>query len=205
MTIIQELHVGQFLGVVFVLKIAPAWQPNHDDGVQITAAKLWLLFRHKPWQKILKETWAKLEKGRLRLGAPGHELLAGPRACQVPDRQESGHRRWAGGAVHRATAQSRRQALAQGQRSLMAAVPSAAVLLSPLTAVLEFEAEGDVGRCAHAVAPVHPKPACGSIFVETEPQTTLWPSCEPQRLTQSDVVERPRRRGPCAANALFKL
>ncbi len=87
----------------------------------------------------------------------------------------------------------------------MAAVPSAAVLLSPLTAVLEWEAEGDAGRCAHAVAPVHPKPVCGSIFVETEPQTMLWPSCEPQRATQSDVVERPRRRGPCAANALFKL
>ena len=46
-----------------LLKIAPAWHPNHDDGVQITAAPLWPLFRHKPWQKILKETWAKLEKG----------------------------------------------------------------------------------------------------------------------------------------------
>ena len=31
--------------------------------VQITAAPLWSLFRHKPWQKVLKETWAKLEKG----------------------------------------------------------------------------------------------------------------------------------------------
>jgi hypothetical protein len=80
----------------------------------------------------------------------------------------------------------------------MAAVPSAAVLLSPLTAVLKFgaEAAGDAGRCAHAVAPVHQKPACGSIFAETEPQTRLWPRCEPRRLTQSDVVERPRRRGP---------
>ena len=46
-----------------LLKIAPGWHPNHDDGVQITAAPLWPLFRHKPWQKILKETWAKLEKG----------------------------------------------------------------------------------------------------------------------------------------------
>lgn len=36
---------------------------NHDDGVQITAAPLWPLFRHKPWQKVLKDTWAKLEKG----------------------------------------------------------------------------------------------------------------------------------------------
>ena len=46
-----------------LLQIAPAYRPNHDDGVQITAAPLWQLFRHKPWQKILKDTWAKLEKG----------------------------------------------------------------------------------------------------------------------------------------------
>lgn len=46
-----------------LLKIAPTYQPNHDDGVQITAAPLWPLFRHKPWQKLLKDTWTKLEKG----------------------------------------------------------------------------------------------------------------------------------------------
>jgi hypothetical protein len=46
-----------------LLEIAPGYQPNHDDGVQITAASLRPLFRHKPWQKILKDTWAKLEKG----------------------------------------------------------------------------------------------------------------------------------------------
>jgi hypothetical protein len=46
-----------------LLRIAPTYRPNHDDGVQITAAPLWQLFRHKPWQKILKDTWAKLEKG----------------------------------------------------------------------------------------------------------------------------------------------
>lgn len=46
-----------------LLKIAPSYQPNHDDGVQITAAPLWPLFRHKPWQKVLKDTWTKLEKG----------------------------------------------------------------------------------------------------------------------------------------------
>ena len=46
-----------------LLKIAPSYQPNHDDGVQITAAPLWPLFRHKPWQKVMKDTWAKLEKG----------------------------------------------------------------------------------------------------------------------------------------------
>ena len=46
-----------------LLKIAPYYHPNQDDGVQISAAPLWPLFRHKPWQKVLKETWAKLEKG----------------------------------------------------------------------------------------------------------------------------------------------
>ena len=46
-----------------LLAIAPKYKPSHDDGVQITAAPLWPLFRHKPWQKVLKDTWAKLEKG----------------------------------------------------------------------------------------------------------------------------------------------
>jgi hypothetical protein len=44
-------------------EIAPSYKPNHDDGVQISAAPLWQLFRHKPWQKVLKDTWSKLEKG----------------------------------------------------------------------------------------------------------------------------------------------
>mgnify|MGYP001210751183 CR=1 FL=1 len=46
-----------------LLAIAPSYQPNHDDGVQITAAPLWPLFRHKPWQNVLKDTRTKLEKG----------------------------------------------------------------------------------------------------------------------------------------------
>lgn len=46
-----------------LLKLAPTYKPNHDDGVQITAAPLYPLFRHKPWQKVLKDTWAKLENG----------------------------------------------------------------------------------------------------------------------------------------------
>ena len=46
-----------------LLKLAPTYKPNHDDGVQIAAAPLWPLFRHKPWQKVLKDTWTKLEKG----------------------------------------------------------------------------------------------------------------------------------------------
>jgi hypothetical protein len=39
------------------------WQPNLNDGVQITAAPLWRLFQHKAWQKKLKQTWDKLEDG----------------------------------------------------------------------------------------------------------------------------------------------
>ncbi|MGB9671242.1 MAG: hypothetical protein ACPLXR_08875 [Halothiobacillaceae bacterium] len=46
-----------------LLKLALTYKPNQDDGVQISAAPLWPLFRHKPWQKVLKDTWAKLEKG----------------------------------------------------------------------------------------------------------------------------------------------
>lgn len=46
-----------------LLQLAPSYKPHHDDGVQISAAPLWPLFRHKPWQKVLKDTWAKLEKG----------------------------------------------------------------------------------------------------------------------------------------------
>ena len=46
-----------------LLQIAPTYRPTQDDGVQITAAPLWQLFRHKPWQKILKDTWSNLEKG----------------------------------------------------------------------------------------------------------------------------------------------
>ncbi|OGB35305.1 MAG: type II restriction endonuclease subunit M [Burkholderiales bacterium RIFCSPLOWO2_12_FULL_61_40] len=43
--------------------LAHTYQPNHDDGVQITSAPLRALFRHKPWQKVLNETWTKLQKG----------------------------------------------------------------------------------------------------------------------------------------------
>lgn len=46
-----------------LLKIAPTFKPDHDDGVQINAAPLWRLFRHKPWQKVLRDTWTRLEKG----------------------------------------------------------------------------------------------------------------------------------------------
>ncbi|MEW8418928.1 MAG: hypothetical protein AB2690_16930, partial [Candidatus Thiodiazotropha endolucinida] len=46
-----------------LLRIAKFWKPNLNDGVQITASPIWKLFQHKPWQKKLKQTWEKLEKG----------------------------------------------------------------------------------------------------------------------------------------------
>jgi hypothetical protein len=46
-----------------LLRIAGFWKPDFNDGVQITAAPLWKLFRHKPWQNKLKDTWEKLKKG----------------------------------------------------------------------------------------------------------------------------------------------
>lgn len=39
------------------------YKPNLNDGVQITAAPLWKCFRLGAWQKTLKDTWKKLEKG----------------------------------------------------------------------------------------------------------------------------------------------
>jgi hypothetical protein len=46
-----------------LLRVAAFWKPNLNDGVQISAAPLWRLFQHKPWQKRLRETWEKLEQG----------------------------------------------------------------------------------------------------------------------------------------------
>jgi hypothetical protein len=46
-----------------LLRVARFWKPNLNDGVQITAAPLWKLFRHKPWQKTLRDTWEKLGNG----------------------------------------------------------------------------------------------------------------------------------------------
>lgn len=46
-----------------LLRVAAFWKPNLNDGVQITAAPLWRLFRHRAWQRRLKETWEQLEAG----------------------------------------------------------------------------------------------------------------------------------------------
>lgn len=46
-----------------LLRIARFWRPNLNDGVQITAAPLWRLFRHRGWSKRLQETWETLEAG----------------------------------------------------------------------------------------------------------------------------------------------
>jgi hypothetical protein len=47
-----------------LLRLAPIWKPNLNDGVQITAAPLWKLFQHREWTKKLKKTWEELEAGQ---------------------------------------------------------------------------------------------------------------------------------------------
>ena len=39
------------------------YKPNHDDGVLITAAPLYKLFRHAKWRKSTEECWKSLEIG----------------------------------------------------------------------------------------------------------------------------------------------
>ena len=39
------------------------YKPSQDDGVLITAAPLWKLFRHKLWQRELEKRWKALELG----------------------------------------------------------------------------------------------------------------------------------------------
>ena len=46
-----------------LLGLARIWKPNLDDGAVVTASPLWRLFRHGKWQKLLKDTWTRLEKG----------------------------------------------------------------------------------------------------------------------------------------------
>ena len=39
------------------------YRPDQNDGVLITAATLWKLFRHRPWQRELEKCWKALESG----------------------------------------------------------------------------------------------------------------------------------------------
>jgi hypothetical protein len=58
----EQLSKLQSLSIEFI-RISKFWQPNLNDGVQITAAPLWRLFQHTAWQKKLKQTWEKLKDG----------------------------------------------------------------------------------------------------------------------------------------------
>ena len=57
-----------------LLRLAQFWKPNLNDGVQITAAPLWKLFRLSAWQKKLKETWQKLEAGEYDWAHLAHSI-----------------------------------------------------------------------------------------------------------------------------------
>ena len=47
-----------------LLEIAAFWDPNLNDGVQITAAPLWKFFRLTKWRNKLKKTWSELRSGK---------------------------------------------------------------------------------------------------------------------------------------------
>jgi hypothetical protein len=47
-----------------IARIAPLWNPNHDDGVIINFAPLWRLVpQHRAWQRECKACWDKLVEG----------------------------------------------------------------------------------------------------------------------------------------------
>lgn len=48
-----------------VRRVAPLWNPHHDDGVVLTMAPLWRLVpQFKPWQKELRTRWDELVAGK---------------------------------------------------------------------------------------------------------------------------------------------
>jgi hypothetical protein len=57
-----------------LLRIAGFWKPNLNDGVLITAAPLWTLFRMKPWQGKIQEAWQQLEKGDSDWASLAHSI-----------------------------------------------------------------------------------------------------------------------------------
>jgi hypothetical protein len=46
-----------------LLRVAPSYKPNLNDGVFITAAPLWKLFRLPKWRRDLEDCWKKLSAG----------------------------------------------------------------------------------------------------------------------------------------------
>lgn len=46
-----------------LLKKAHIYKPHHDDGVEVTASPLVDFFKHNSWNKALKSTWTKIERG----------------------------------------------------------------------------------------------------------------------------------------------
>lgn len=46
-----------------LLRVARFYQPNHDDGILLSAAPLHRLFRAGKWRKLIEEAWVKLEAG----------------------------------------------------------------------------------------------------------------------------------------------
>ncbi len=46
-----------------LVRVAPLWEPDLDDGVIINYALLWRMIAYKPWQKTVKTCWDELIAG----------------------------------------------------------------------------------------------------------------------------------------------
>jgi hypothetical protein len=87
-----------------------------------SAAPFWPLFRHKPWQKVLKDTWAKLEKGdydwaHLAMNYWPERVREEAR-CKT-DRVISGYRAWAGADLYIEPEAKRRRRAARRRPEVM--------------------------------------------------------------------------------------
>jgi hypothetical protein len=58
-----------------ILRVAEFWKPNLDDGVLVTAAPLWKLFRHNSWRKKLKNTSDELNSGKYDWSHMAHNIF----------------------------------------------------------------------------------------------------------------------------------
>ncbi len=85
-----ELELAELRDML--LQIAPTYHPNHDDGVQITAAPTLAALPPQALAEVLKDTWTKLEKGDYDWAYLADGLLARPRARKVQDGQVPRHR-----------------------------------------------------------------------------------------------------------------
>ena len=102
-----------------LLKLAPTYKPNHDDGVRIIRRAAVAAVPPQALAEGAQGHLGQAGKRRLRLGASGHELLARSGARKVQDRQKPCHRTWPRRSVHRARGQTEKGTTAKGRPGVM--------------------------------------------------------------------------------------